>query len=597
MVFDVALYLSILIFLFGLTYKMSSWFRYTLDSNPSQFTARQKVFAAIKGITTTVFSRKMLILLKVFIVDIVLLAKTWRSSKLRWLMHILIFWGFLLLLLLHAFDTFITASLFSDYYPSLNPFLFLRDLFGALVFAGIGIAIFSRFIVKKPRTHSSSQDIYAISILTIILLSGIVLKGTMMTSYTEFKTMVEDYSGLSFESVEDNAVEIEALESYWVNNFALVSPNVKKPFDDEVLKRGMTSHEINCVSCHSPSQWAFLSYASAKTISPVARVLDTHDVSKLLWYIHFMACFIGLAYLPFSKMFHIIVVPISLFANAVMKQGESDPANMETKQIMELDACTHCGACTMQCRVGIAFEEIPNSYILPSEKIAALKALVEGKEFTDLELHTIQDGLYLCTNCYQCTEICPSGIDLQRLWFNAREALIQKGRPEFFIFSPLSFYRGIMHASMTQDQYEKPLHISGEAIFHQFDVFKDHVNLIKPSFVDHSFQKKLLTSIQGNTSFSCYTCTTCSVVCPVVRNYDNPLEELGLLPHQIIHAANMGICDLAFRSKMLWSCLGCYECQDDCPQGVRVTDVFFELKNLAIQYLSDKKSLFISGAT
>ena len=68
----------------------------------------------------------------------------------------------------------------------------------------------------------------------------------------------------------------------------------------------------------------------------------------------------------------------------------------------------------------------------------------------------------------------------------------------------------------------------------------------------------------------------------MVKNYDDPRETLGLEPHQIIHATILGFGDLIFGSKMLWTCLGCYQCQENCPQEVRVTDVFYELKNLAV---------------
>jgi heterodisulfide reductase subunit C len=34
---------------------------------------------------------------------------------------------------------------------------------------------------------------------------------------------------------------------------------------------------------------------------------------------------------------------------------------------------------------------------------------------------------------------------------------------------------------------------------------------------------------------------------------------------------------------MLWDCVTCYQCQEHCPQGVKVTDVLYELKNLAIK--------------
>jgi heterodisulfide reductase subunit C len=74
----------------------------------------------------------------------------------------------------------------------------------------------------------------------------------------------------------------------------------------------------------------------------------------------------------------------------------------------------------------------------------------------------------------------------------------------------------------------------------------------------------------------------------VVGNYENPQEALGLLPHQIMHAAGLGIRDLAFGSNMLWDCLTCYQCQEQCPQGVHVTDVLYELKNLAVKRAREK---------
>jgi len=39
---------------------------------------------------------------------------------------------------------------------------------------------------------------------------------------------------------------------------------------------------------------------------------------------------------------------------------------------------------------------------------------------------------------------------------------------------------------------------------------------------------------------------------------------------------------------MLWSCLGCYQCQEACPQGVRVTDVLYQIKNMAMERLKIK---------
>jgi heterodisulfide reductase subunit C len=68
----------------------------------------------------------------------------------------------------------------------------------------------------------------------------------------------------------------------------------------------------------------------------------------------------------------------------------------------------------------------------------------------------------------------------------------------------------------------------------------------------------------------------------VVNNYDRPKEVLGMLPHQIMHAARLRLWDMIFESRMLWDCLGCYKCQEYCPQNVRIADVLYQIKNHAI---------------
>jgi len=262
--------------------------------------------------------------------------------------------------------------------------------------------------------------------------------------------------------------------------------------------------------------------------------------------------------------------------------------NLSMIQLMELDACTHCGMCTSRCSVAIAFEEIPNINILPSEKLASIKALASGRPLEEREVRDLQEGVYLCTNCYRCTVVCPVGIDLQNLWIKVRSLLFQRGIPELSVLSPLSFYRGLMKGETTQGDYEKPLMQAREAIASQCDLLRNKEKILPLTSADRRLQNGLNLSAQAKTFSACFGCQTCTTVCPVVGNYDRPQEALGLLPHQIMQAAGLGLRDLAFGSNMLWDCLTCYQCQEQCPQGVCVTDVLYELKNLAVRYVKEK---------
>ncbi|MDL1979476.1 MAG: 4Fe-4S dicluster domain-containing protein, partial [Deltaproteobacteria bacterium] len=551
---------ALVIFGLGLVYKISSWFRYKIGMDAVEIPASTRVSAAIKGIISTLFSMKVFTLLRVFVLDVILQIRILREDFLRWFMHMCIFGGFMLLLLMHALDNFITSALFTDYYSTLNPFMFLRDLFGALVILGLGLALYRRFILKVPRLTTTARDHYAIIILAVIMISGIFLEGSKIVSYSTYQEMVEDYGGL------EGKEEFRSLEAFWVEEFETVSPDLKGPFDAKTLELGKELHEMSCVDCHSRPQWAFMGYGIAKAMKPAALSLDRANISVLLWYIHFLACFIALAYLPFSKFFHILASPLSLLANAVMEKGESDRANIATKQAIELDACTGCGTCSLRCSVAVVLEEIPNVNILPSEKMVSLKALASGRELSAKELRMIQEGAYLCTNCKRCTAVCPVGINLQDLWVNLQEYLVQKGYPE-----PVVWAREAIGAE-----------------FNPVDM-QDKVLSLIPA--DTGLQSGATLSAEVNTFSVCFGCKNCTTVCPVVGNYDNPQEVLGLLPHQIMHSVGLGLTDLALGSRMLWDCVTCYQCQEHCPQGVCVTDLFYELKNLAFRHLNKKTSL------
>jgi len=588
MAFYISLYTSLAIFLIGFIYKLSTWFSLRPTAESKGIPTSKRVSSALYGILLVLFSRRILTLIKVLFLDIILQRRVLKEDPFRWLTHILIYGAFMLLLLMHALDALIASTISPDYSPTLNPFLFLRDLFGALAIIGICMAIYRRFILKAPRLTTNPMDTYAIILLAIIMASGILLEGTKIGSYSVYKRMVAEYAG-----IEEGEEEFKALTAFWVGGFGTVAPDLTEPLDTELLEAGRDVHEMSCAGCHSRPQWAFMGYPVARALKGVSLSLDKAGIHTLLWYIHFLACFIGLAYLPFSKFLHILTSPLSLLANSVMDKGESGPANIATRQALELDACMHCGNCTNRCSVGVVFEEIGNLNILPSEKIQSLKRVVSGRRTDEKGLRLILDGTYLCTNCHRCTDVCPAGINLEELWFSMREGLFQRDYPEFSMLSPLSFYRGLMRERIPQSDYKRPLMQAREAIVAGCELMRDQQKTVTLTSPDREFHGGLFLSDQASTFRGCFGCQTCTNVCPVVANYESPKEVLGMLPHQIMYAAGLGIRDLAFGSNMLWDCVTCYQCQEQCPQGVKVTEVLYELKNLAIKNAVEKGEQFV----
>jgi hypothetical protein len=141
MFFSISLYTALILCGAGLIYKVLSWFRYPLDNQAQQITTAGRVSAATKGVISSLFSIKIFPLIKILILDVLLLARLRKESFLRWLIHLCIFGGFICLLLMHALDQYVTKKLFSEYTSTLNPFLFLRNLFGAVVLLGLVLAL------------------------------------------------------------------------------------------------------------------------------------------------------------------------------------------------------------------------------------------------------------------------------------------------------------------------------------------------------------------------------------------------------------------------------------------------------------------------
>lgn len=181
MLYDTALYMALAIFGVGLIYKVSGWFRFSVDmqNRVGSTPAPSRIQTALKGVFATLLSPKLGVLARVFVSDVLVQMRIRKEDVLRWLMHMLIFVGFMFLLFTHALDKIIVTSLFDRYYLDLNPYLIVA---GSMVLAGVAIAAYRRFIQKVPRLKTAGPDYYALVILAVIIISGLAMELTKLTS-------------------------------------------------------------------------------------------------------------------------------------------------------------------------------------------------------------------------------------------------------------------------------------------------------------------------------------------------------------------------------------------------------------------------------
>lgn len=74
---------------------------------------------------------------------------------------------------------------------------------------------------------------------------------------------------------------------------------------------------------------------------------------------------------------------------------------------------------------------------------------------------------------------------------------------------------------------------------------------------------------------NCIQCGTCSGVCPLSIYMD-------YTPRQIMALTREDFKNEVLRSHTIWLCASCYACTVECPQGIRITDIMYELKQRAI---------------
>lgn len=113
-----------------------------------------------------------------------------------------------------------------------------------------------------------------------------------------------------------------------------------------------------------------------------------------------------------------------------------DLTHFTIHQLFEMEACTRCGECIKACPT---YTEAQSEDIHPLQKIQQTKnfwkadnlgllARVFGlKRPTEEELAAFSQGVYRCTLCARCHEVCPVQIDTRPLWIAMREQLVDWG--------------------------------------------------------------------------------------------------------------------------------------------------------------------------
>lgn len=97
---------------------------------------------------------------------------------------------------------------------------------------------------------------------------------------------------------------------------------------------------------------------------------------------------------------------------------------------------------------------------------------------------------------------------------------------------------------------------------------------------EHALRRTFLDEIDripgGERLNQCIQCGTCSGSCPVSYAMD-------FSPRQVVALFRAGAIETLLRSRTIWVCASCYNCTVRCPADIKVTDLLYALKRIAIE--------------
>lgn len=254
------------------------------------------------------------------------------------------------------------------------PLSLVLDLIALVALAGVILIIYRRYVTRPPCLDNRADDLSSLVLILLILLTGILL-----------------------ESVRVSVIGKDA------------------------------------------TVWAPVGHLLASLINMFGLNMSAKGfMSMLVFRIHFFLVLAVFAYIPYSRLFHIISSPMNMFFRSLEPKGILTHLDLEDeeaesfgvskieeftwKQLMDLDACIRCGRCQDNCPAYLTDKPLSPKKIINDLKDhmslrgpQILKAKARGnepEEIPPLAGSIIEeDELWACTTCRSCMDHCPVYIE------------------------------------------------------------------------------------------------------------------------------------------------------------------------------------------
>jgi Fe-S oxidoreductase len=293
--------------------------------------------------------------------------------------HAMIFWGIIVL-------TIATTVVMIDYdfgIPIMRGRFYLVfqslvvDVFGVLAMVGVGMAAARRWIARPTHLVYTRQASAILLVVFAILVTGFLIEGW----------------------------RIAATDDPW-------------------------------------GGWSPFGNLVADASRPLMSVESLKTAHVLTWWTHLLLAFGFIAWAPYTKMAHVVTSTLNIYTARLAPIGASlrkiDFESPETlgirslagftwKDLLDFDACTECGRCTLACpahRVGKSLS--PRDIILDLQKLMHDPAHDFAQPYLGATPALSAAAMWECTTCGACVEACPVSIEQMPKIVDTRRFLVME---------------------------------------------------------------------------------------------------------------------------------------------------------------------------
>lgn len=306
--------------------------------------------------------------------NIAFLQKKLLRSPLAGILHVCIYWGFLILLFVvleSIIEGFFPEFSFAFLGPFYNVLTLLQDIFGALVLVTVIFSVFRRYIGTPKRLQvDSGAKLDATFILMMIALVMITMFGMsvekILIGQSQGYRPVSDFIASLFNGGSATVYEV----FFWAHIIVVL---------------------------------VFMNYLPySKHFHVLSSVPNT---------------FFSNYKIPYQG---IVLKPINFEDESIVQYGAKDIEDLTWKNVLDGYTCTECGRCTSVCPANLTGKLLNPKLIITKirKRTEEIGPLVINKTENDpgLNKNLVHDyitpqELWACTTCMACVQECPVMID------------------------------------------------------------------------------------------------------------------------------------------------------------------------------------------